>query len=692
MFANTANGMTAVVIENGVLKLNYITPGDKVEFNINVTNNSNVDIQYRTIPYISGALANYLTWSSSVVDWTYVDGEDDIAPVQVSIEFPENITYEMLGGVAEYKAEVLFTVEAIQGNGDKAAAVNAPWDGTVPTTKPDTLVVDTANYLISVNDTKAFVYLNTLLNDPDFAATYGSKWKYSIDLNTDVDLANRVWTPIVMSNFVAFNGNNHTIKNVYAVGGNSVGLFGVISSNDKGYVEVKDFTVDGVYAKGEKYVGGAVGNSPQGMLENVVVKNATVIGTKYVGGLFGSGNGGVTNCKVMDTTVTIPSGGEKEAGGLIGYLSNNGKASTENKIIAGNVVENVTVKAPTIASGLVSQPNSSNVGGAKIVIENNTMKNVTILTEDLTAALYASNNVGGKSIVRNNTAENCNIGAEAYGLTLIPGGDTTIHGTIYVNDKEGLLNLTNLVNDWVALFSDGNGTGYSNYANHDFYYDWTWKIELTADIDFENAEIDPIQLGKKSYFNGNSHTIKNAVIKMDAATTNEAGLFNAAQCGMRNLTLDNIQVTGSVVGGSTAGVLSGSCNSGYGVQNITVKNSSVYGGKYTGGIVGYGYTSVTNCTVENTTVKGGYKLGGIIGYICASNAEGQNVTGNTLKDCTVDGIGGGVYAGGKDRYIVGKVVGNYNCNGTCNNNTVTNMTTSATTNIGEIEAGKTVTE
>ena len=50
----------------------------------------------------------------------------------------------------------------------------------------------------------------------------------------------------------------------------------------------------------------------------------------------------------------------------------------------------------------------------------------------------------------------------------------------------------------------------------------------------------------------------------------------------------------------------------------------------------------------------------------------------------------GVFAGGKTQYIVGRVVGNYNCNGDCNNNTVTGMTTSATENIGKIEAGKTV--
>ena len=58
----------------------------------------------------------------------------------------------------------------------------------------------------------------------------------------------------------------------------------------------------------------------------------------------------------------------------------------------------------------------------------------------------------------------------------------------------------------------------------------------------------------------------------------------------------------------------------------------------------------------------------------------------------VDGLGSGIFAGGKTEYVIGKVVGNYNCNGTCNNNTVTGMTTSATENIGKIEASMTVTQ
>lgn len=281
--------------------------------------------------------------------------------------------------------------------------------------------------------------------------------------------------------------------------------------------------------------------------------------------------------------------------------------------------------------------------------------------------------------------------------TLVVDGTTQ---TIHVKDAAAFAYLSTLYANWTALFTDGNGNEAGNYVNGagaDYYYGHRWTISLEADIDLNNATIDPVTIkhpvntGAPS-FEGNNHTIKNAKIVTDAATANEAGLFNgSAHVAFKNLKLDNIHVTGSNVGNSTAGILSGSCNADQGVQNITITNSSVTGGKYTGGVVGYGYTDVLNCTLTNVTVKGGYKLGGLIGYICASSGTGD-VTGNTLTDCTVDGIGGGVYAGGKTEYVIGKLVGNYNCNGTCNNNTVTGMTSSVTENIGQIEAGKTVTE
>jgi len=210
---------------------------------------------------------------------------------------------------------------------------------------------------------------------------------------------------------------------------------------------------------------------------------------------------------------------------------------------------------------------------------------------------------------------------------------------------------------------------------------------LTEDIDLGGAEIDPIKLGRM--FDGKDYTIKNAVIKTNPETTNAAGLFVADHSSIKNLKLDCITVIGSNVGDSYVGVLAGSCSGG--IDKITITNSKAINGKYTGGVVGYGYTDVTNCVLNNVEVKGGYKVGGIIGHIDSSIGS-QKVTGNTLTSCKVDGLGNGVYAGGKNTYIVGNVVGYYNCNGICNNNAITSMTTSATGNIGQTGAGKTVTQ
>ncbi|MBQ2877079.1 MAG: hypothetical protein IJE25_08720 [Clostridia bacterium] len=378
---------------------------------------------------------------------------------------------------------------------------------------------------------------------------------------------------------------------------------------------------------------------------------------------------------------------------------------TENVTITDNVIKNtvlhgmlLTVHNGVYAGNVTIIGNTAygigdrfvrmaGAGDANVVIKDNTNLNY----EGDEADYIKVTDSNGTPVIENNV-----IGRSVYGLTLIPDG---VNSKIIVSDKEGLLNLTKLFADWTALFTDGNGTTYTNYANGagaDYYYSGRWTVNLGANIDLGNDTIDPIILKHpvstgNLAFNGNNYTISNAKIVTDATTENEAGLFNANYVAFKNLKLDNIHVVGSNKGNSTAGILSGSANVDQGIENIAISNSSVTGGKYTGGVVGYGYTDVANCTLTNVTVKGGYKLGGIIGYICASGGTGD-VTGNTLIDCTVDGIGNNIFAGGKDKYVIGQVVGNYNCNGTCNNNTITNITTSAAEIIGEIEAGKTVTQ
>ena len=427
---------------------------------------------------------------------------------------------------------------------------------------------------------------------------------------------------------------------------------------------------------------------------DLTVNDATVIGEH--GAIAASAgtltiNGGyyeVTGTST-DHVIYAPNGGVTINNGTFN-LSQTNASSLGSTIIDGAV----DVKGGTFDS--VNGAFAYN-GEAGLVVSGGTFKNKAITVYGGDFAQFVAD---GYSVVDNGneiyTVVNLKASeVEIYGLTLKPDGNNS---KIIVNDKEGFLNLTKLFNDWTALFTDGNGTTYTNYANGagvDYYYAGRWTVSLEADIDLNNATISPIIIKHpvstgSPAFEGNDHTIKNAVIVTDPATENEAGLFVSSPCGFNNLKLDNIHVTGSNVGNSTAGVLAGSNR--VGIDNITITNSSVEGGKYTGGVIGYGYTDITNCTLTTVSVKGGYKLGGLIGYICASGANTGEVTGNTLTDCSVDGIGGGIYAGGKSEYIIGMLVGNYNCDGTCKDNVVYGITTTATKVIGKIEAGKVVNE
>jgi len=525
------------------------------------------------------------------------------------------------------------------------------------------------NYVIS--SVSELLYLAQEVNS-------GNSYKNeSFVLTADIDLGGMNWTPIgspAHSFSALFDGQNHTVSNFKVDVVEYAGLFGDARNG--------------------------------GDIKNLIVKDADIKAVDRAGAIIGAGYTMLENCHAIDCTVIVApaimsngtyDGGAK-AGGVMGQVWE-GAGNGLNGCTATNVT---VIGYRDIGAVLGMAHNNNTVTDCKAY--DSEVSYLFLGADQVYGDGSVNSNIGevvgrvqSSATVSGSVSENVKINAiYVYGLKLVPDGANS--GTIFVDSKEALLNLGKLKADWAKLFSNGLGTEYSNYATQnggvgtDYYYHWGWTVELTSDIDLGGAEIDPIDLGQRSVLDGKGHTIKNAVIVTDPTTENEAGLFNAAKCGVKDLKLDNIHVTGSLVGNSTAGVLSGSSNSANGVKNITVTNSSVTGGKYTGGVIGYGYTDVKGCSLTNVTVKGGYKLGGVIGYICAGSNDGHDVNSNTLVDCTVDGIGDGKYADGKTAYIVGKVVGNYNCDGVCLENTVTNMTTSATANIGKIEAGKDVTE
>jgi len=109
------------------LTLTNITPGDKVTFEIDVTNFSNVDIQYRVTWAVSGKLAEVLTATvggeditSGTSEWySWTPADADTKTLELAIEFPTGLfgtDYEQYVPYMGEGAEITFNVEAVQAN------------------------------------------------------------------------------------------------------------------------------------------------------------------------------------------------------------------------------------------------------------------------------------------------------------------------------------------------------------------------------------------------------------------------------------------------------------------------------------------------------------------------------------------------------------------------------------------------
>ncbi len=656
VFENRGTAVLDKSSATDTLTLTHITPGDKITFRIDLVNESNVTIQYRLVWVVDGELSTALVAKAGATlesataivnnktEWTKWDIPTDETKTQtiwVSIELP--VDYETQGE----SGNISFKIEAAQGN----ANMPDEWDGTTPTEKPDSLVVDTDAKLISINSSEAFAYLDTLLNDGNFVDNYGSKWQYTVELNKDIDLANLAWTPIYLSNVVAFKGNGHIISNLnVAVDGNNVGLFGSISCNDLGHMDVENFTIAGATVSGKQNVGVVAGNGPAAF-KNITVIDATVNAEKYVGGFVGRGSSFI-NCSIKDSTVTAT---DKTIGGLVGYSVGDPTAAT----VTGNVVENVTVTGAYNVGGMLGQAQN-------VTVEGNTVKNVTVISTKILPADASSNEVRTAEVAARSAFDNTTIGANTVenvtlenkpdlwdGTTPTEKPDSLVVDTdaklISINSAEAFAYLDTLLND---------GNFLANYGSK-----WQYTVELNVDIDLANLAWTPIYLSNVVAFKGNGHIISNLNVAVDG---NNVGLFGNISCNdLGYMDVENFTIAGATVSGKqNVGVVAG--NGSVTFKNITVIDATVNAEKYVGGIAGRG-ASFINCSIKDSTVTATNKtIGGLVGY-SIGDPTAATVTGNVVENVTVTGT-----------YNVGGMLGQAQ-NANVDGNTVKKVTVTSTT-------------
>ena len=209
-----------------------------------------------------------------------------------------------------------------------------------------------------------------------------------------------------------------------------------------------------------------------------------------------------------------------------------------------------------------------------------------------------------------------------------PATDESNH-SITINSAEQLAGLAKMVNEGNTL------SGYT--------------VTLNTDIDLNNVAWTPIGPNGDDNnkfmgtFDGRNHTISNLKVTQEAGY-HAAGLFGALNGTVKNLTIDGATIENLSSGSSTVNgtaVVAGSIYTSGLIDKVTVKNATVQGNRYLGGISGYVYGSITNCSVETIklvatpdnltgTYDNGDKVGGIVGYIVKDGSDG------TVENCTVN--------------------------------------------------------
>ena len=215
------------------------------------------------------------------------------------------------------------------------------------------------------------------------------------------------------------------------------------------------------------------------------------------------------------------------------------------------------------------------------------------------------------------------------------------HAQVTVSSADGLTVLP-LIKDYFYALSliECDKTG-NKGVNAYYYMAKGFDVIVDKDIDFANKNRIPMQKGIGANIDFKGHTVKN-ILSVSAEEGISLGLFSNVNA-VSNLIVENAHVE-STGENSSVGVLMGYSDNGE-LENVTIKDSSIKGSKYTGGIAGKSYSDITNCRVENCDISTTSKeVGGLVGIYCDGT-----LSGSTVANCTITAKG--TEAGG----LVGRV-------------------------------------
>lgn len=500
-------------------------------------------------------------------------------------------------------------------------------------------------------------YFAILVNS---GSSYAGK---TITLGADIDLEEREWTPIgcVGNPFKGtFNGDNYKISNLKIDKPlvSDIGFFGLTTEG-----EIKNLTIENASVEGYLDVGVVAGSPYTSKYTGIrVIGHIEVDGFAYVGGVGGkNAYADWTNITVdvdENSYVKAESGAFRTyVGGVIGFMG-------EGKQTMTNMISSVDVIGSTCdVGGIIGIAHYGNKFVNCSSSGNVTLVNATDEGDQLEiggiAGVWMNDNAGSVSFI------NCSYtGKLSSKLNDVPVEDgyypyggligfkynrNSDAGTLII-EMEGITNAV-YVGIVDELLKVGNGLS----TNQSDYKDKT--IVLMNNLDMTGKEWPAIVLTDKVStfaFKGCEEgiTISNLTLQeySKGSAKGSAG-FISYTGSMKSLTFDGITLSGLTVK-SDSDILGFGAFVGYAgtsekitISNCHVTNSSISGGKWTGGFVGYaaGYSqqgngpvfevlTIENSTVENTLISSPGSAGGLIGH-----ATGDDWTRDEFKNCSVTG-------------------------------------------------------
>ncbi len=340
MTGTTFNSGATYSYKDGVITLEKFLPGDKIVFNVKVTNESNVNIKYRQVYQvledkglfeglvvkIDGADFDGYTIKTDYVDWS-TSSTGKSKTIKVSIELPDSAgdKYQSASCTLSFKGE------AIQGNAKAENDTNETYNISTPI------------------DLLAFA---RKINNNDFPYT-------TVNLLNDIDMSGIDYpSPYYQANHnLVFNGNSYTISNfspVETYEGSATGSAGLIANFGSNSITVNNVNFENVNIKGDFDVNTG--------------KNRNIAAGVVIGWADTNANATISNVSVSDVSISDV----KYAGGVIGYTS--GTASLSNITVSSSSSFTNKINGYTVGS-IIGQ-----VGGKTATIDKITYSGSTLVS------------------------------------------------------------------------------------------------------------------------------------------------------------------------------------------------------------------------------------------------------------------------------------------------------------------------